>query len=479
MEENNKKIIVIQNGENKKTGNHLTLASYGKSVKKYKYWLLGISLGCAVLGFLGGKFILNPSRETMTTNIEINLALSKDKHSYLDGSAFLYTNIISENNINAVIASNEKFSKYDYETLMSKSAFSIQAKKTTTDGVETESTTNYVITTNPSAFSSESDARSFLRALINYEIDHAASAINSFTIENVLPSSSTDLNTYSFDSWITSLSQQYTYLDTTYKEMISLFTSSFSVDGSSLSSHYRDFTSYYTNNNFSYLVGELTTNKYVNIGTGTDEEIEAKKDEFYNLRYTYETQFDQIISQINTANEQVTKLTSIKTPTEEISQQILTLSNQVIELTSKKESMIAELKNIGFDVNDSGDSVTVSEPTTLSEDSYLYKLNNVTTEWKNGCISFRQKLTKFNTQCDTDTDNLSALYRKCYSLSNKNTIVVLEPNMGTISGHISNYLIAGVALVVAFALSSFIFAEVYVNSSTVLSDAPNKEEEAK
>ena len=35
--------------------------------------------------------------------------------------------------------------------------------------------------------------------------------------------------------------------------------------------------------------------------------------------------------------------------------------------------------------------------------------------------------------------------------------------MGTISGHISNMLIAGALLVVGFLLSSFIFAEIDIN----------------
>ncbi len=463
MEENKNKIIVIQNGNQERNGNHLTFASYGKSIAKYKYWLLGITLGFTIAGFLGSKYILNPRREVMTTNITLSLALNEKKTAYLDGSSFSYTDLISKENINKVISENESFKDYDYETLKMSSAFSLQPKTGTVDNVETASDTNYVLTTNPSAFHSESDARKFISALIDCEEERASNAINSYNIESVLPSSLTDFENYDFNTWISALNQQYAKIEKLFSDMSNLFTGTFSVDGQTLNAYHSDFASYYTNQSFSGVMGELINNKYVNIGNGTDKEVQDKIEEYKNLSSTYQYQLNQILTTISVDQSQVDSLTSIKNPTDDISDLIVKYSGEIVTLSNQRDNIITEMNNIGYTVTITGNYATIMEDT--STDTYLYKLNHADEEWKKNCVSFKDKLKKFNSQMQNDNTSVSHLYRKTYLLSNKNVITVMESNMGTISGHVSNFLVASAALLISFLLASFIFGEIYINST--------------
>ncbi len=475
MEENKNKIIVIQNGNQERSGNHLTFASYGKSIAKYKFWLLGITLGFTVAGFLGAKLILNPRREVMTTNITLNLALNEKKTAYLDGSSFSYTDLISKENINKVISGNESFKDYDYETLMMNSAFSLQPKTVTANNVETLSDSSYILTTNPTAFHSESDARKFISALVDCEEERATNAINSYNIESVLPDASTNFETYDFSTWISTLNQQYAKIEKLFSDMSNLFSGTFSVDGQTLNAYHSSFSSYYINQSFSGVTGELINNKYVNIGSGTDEEVQSKIEEYKNLSTSYQYQLNQILTTIAADQSQVTSLTNIKNPTEDISNLIVKYSNEIVTLSNQRDNIITEMNNIGYQVTITDNYASIMEDT--STDTYLYKLNHADAEWKKNCVSFKEKLKKYNTQMKEDNTSVSALYRKTYLLSNKNVIAVAESNMGTVSGHISNFLVAGVALVVSFLVSSFIFGEIYINSAKKNPVSEEKKEE--
>ncbi len=475
MEENKNKIIVIQNGSQNRNGNHLTFASYGKGIAKYKYWLLGITVCCTIAGFLESKFILNPRREVMTTNISLSLALNEKKTAYLDGSSFSYTDLISKDNINKVISENETFQNYDYETLKMNSAFSLQPKMVTVNNVETVSDTNYVLTTNPSAFHSEADARKFIAALIDCEEERAANAINSYNIESVLPADSTNFESYDFNTWITALNQQYSKIENLFSKMSELFTGTFSVDGQTLNTYHSIFSSYYTNQAFSGVMGELINNKYVNIGKGTDEEVQSKIDEYKNLSSSYQYQLNQILTTISVDQSQVDSLTAIKNPTDDISDLIVKYSAEIVVLSNQRDNIITEMNNIGYTVTITGNYATIMED--ASTDTYLYKLNHADEEWKKNCVSFKEKLANLNAQMKKDNASVSALYRKTYLMSNKNVITVAESNMGTISGHISNFMVAGIALVISFLLASFIFGEIYINSTKKDPTIEEKKEE--
>jgi hypothetical protein len=238
--------------------------------------------------------------------------------------------------------------------------------------------------------------------------------------------------------------------------------------------YYRDFTANYTESQFASLSGRLLNDKLVNISSET--EAEAKVNEYANLKASYEKDFKEILPELNTNRSLLASLTAISQPTENISEQINELTTSIESLQKKKQKMILELENIGYSVTETDTAITVKELTSADEgyeDTYLYKLRNHTPEWIASCVTFKTDLCVLYASLDTDTDSASRIYRTAYQTGNYNTIIVSEANMGTLTGHISNMLVAGVGIVGGYVVSSFIFAEIYINK-----DAKKKEETA-
>ena len=484
-EKKNERVVVIQNSTHK-NGSHMTMAGYGRGVKNFKWWILGISLACGILGYLGAAFVINPNRESMTTNIEYSLALNSDENgkpvTYLDGTSYKYSDIISEDNIRGVLAQSDENGnaiwRYNYEDLMNKNAFTIAPKQYSVTNEETttmvDSDTQFIITTTPAAFGGDDNARNFLRALVKYEIERAKSAIGSYSFDYYLPSNQTTFQTLEFSTMVEQLGNQFKYLSSAYGKMMSKFSGSFVVDGKKISDYYRDFTANYTESQFASLSGRLLNDKLVNISS--EAEAEAKVNEYANLKASYEKDFKEILPELNTNRSLLASLTAISQPTENISEQINELTTSIESLQKKKQKMILELENIGYSVTETDTAITVKELTSADEgyeDTYLYKLRNHTPEWITSCVTFKTDLCVLYASLDTDTDSASRIYRTAYQTGNYNTIIVSEANMGTLTGHISNMLVAGVGIVGGYVVSSFIFAEIYINK-----DAKKKEETA-
>ncbi len=485
-EKKNERVVVIQNS-NHKTGPHMTMSGYGHGIKNFKWWILGISLGCGVLGYLGSAFVLNPNRESITTNIEYSLALNSDENgkpvTYLDGTAYKYSDIISEDNIRGVLAQTDDNGNaiwhYDYGSLMNKNAFTISPKQYTITSGEDKTTTTvdsdtqFIITTTPAAFGGADNARNFLRALVKYEINRAKEAIGSYSFDYYLPSTQSTFQSLEFSTMVEQLTNQYEYLSSAYGKMMVKFSGSFVVDGKKISDYYRDFMACYTDSQFASLSGRLLSDKLVNISS--EEEAEDKVSEYENLKSSYEKDFKEILSQLNTNRSLLASLTSIAQPTDNIATQIDNLTSSIETLQKRKQKMIFELENIGYAVTETDTSITVTELTSSDpgyEDTYLYKLTHHTPEWINSCIVFKTDLATLYSSLDYDTDSASKIYRTAYQTGNYNTIIVSEANMGTLTGHISNMIVAGVGVVGGFVVSSFVYAEIYINTEKKKEEKP-------
>lgn len=449
------KIVILDNQTTK--NEHLTLKAYGQGIKHFKYWVVGITIGCGILGFLGSQFIINPAREVMTTNIEIDLALNENKNSYLDGKSFFYSNIISRENINGVISSNEKFKNYDASKILKDSLLSIAPK--VVDGVESK--TAYTITCKPKAFKSTDECKAFLKALLDYEVKKAQDATSSFSYKNMLPSNSSTLFSMEFNDIVSTYQSQYDYLVSAYQNMAKTFNSYFIVKGDSISNHYYEFINKYETLNWNELKGDFYTSKYVNVSSL--QECPAKINVYKNLKATYEVEFKTIQADIDRDNSLLTSLCSIRQPDTSVSERILSLTDEISSLETKKQKMITNLADIGYDVSETTTGFVISENYETNENTYIYKLNHADQEYVDNCIKFKNSLSNIYNALNESTNLATELYQECYKTSDNNNIYVLDADMGTISGHISNMLIAGALLVVGFLLSSFIFAEIDIN----------------
>lgn len=488
----------MQNSDdnNKKKGPHLSWSTYGKGIHHFKWWILGGTLLSSIAGFLFSKFVYNPKKETITTTLTQSLALDDSKSAYPDGSVYKHTDIISKDNIEAVLEANPEF-KYTYESLMEKNAFTVTPITTTVtvDEVSTEvaSKDAYTMTTKPGVFRNEKEARKFIRLLVNYEISKAEKAVSSFSYATCLPSKE-NFSLLTFDKMVDSLNNQFSYLEADYSDLISTFGTNLIVDGSSLANHHVDLTYKYTSYQFKILSGQLATNKYVNITDKTD--AQQKIFEYEDLKASYEKRFAVIASTLNTDISLFEKIIGISSGKDSIdasySKQILELSEEIKSLQTEQASMISELTQIGYQcTKDDDNNVTITK--SSDGNSYLQKLNDYInapeeeTEWSKGCATFRNSLTAFYTNLVADTEKASEIFRSIYSTKGRNTIDVKESNMGTLTGHISNLLSAAVCLILGFLLFSLAFALVEMNldynrktvkaSSTISCDDTKKPKE--
>ncbi len=467
------RVIIVQKDEHEnKKGPHLSWSIYGKGINHFKWWLLGGSLVFGILGFVGAKFIYNPAKETLTTTITPALALNEDGTAYLDGSVYRATDLISKDNIEAVLAQNSSY-KYTYDKLMEKNTFTISPTEKTelVDGVSTTVKTysTYILTTKPGVFKTTNEARNFIKSLINYEIERSKTAISSFSFSTCLPDS-ISFNSLSFDRMVEKLNSQYENLVDDYTSMVTKIGSNTIINNKTLSSYYSDYVDNYSNNQFNIISGQLVTNKFVNISN--KEEAKQKIYEYEDLKASYEKRFISLASTLNTDTALLDKLIQINSGkdgiSEQIAVQITELTDQIKELQLEQSNMISELTQIGYNCTiDNNNNVTITKSTDTN--NYLYKLNEYIssssdeTDWSKGCIAYKKTLLNFYTYLTNDTKTASSLYRTIYSSSQRNTIEVKESNNGTLSGHISNMLVAVIFLILGYVILSLSFAITEMN----------------
>ena len=475
MSDNKNRIIVIQKDEENKTkGPHLSWAIYGKGINHFKWWIIGGTAVFAILGFLGSKFFYNSKNDVITTTITPSLALNDSKETYLDGTVYKQNDIISRQNIEAILEDNPSF-KYTYDSLMENNVFSISPTEISeiVNGVTTTKMTyeTYILSTKPGAFKSEKETREFIKLLVNYEIERSKTAATSFSFATALPSKDS-FQVLSFDKMVESLNAQFEYLSKDYAKMVKNYGASYIVDGSTLSSCASEFTYQYSGYQFRTLSGQLSSNKYVNISS----KDEARKTilEYKDLKSTYETRFATIASTLNSDLSLFNNLVSLNSGkdsiSESLSNQIESLSSEIKALQEEQAQMITELTQIGYVcTKDSNNNVTITNST--DDNNYLYKLNEYIndpdeeTDWSRSCVAFKNILTTFYDNLAKDTDRASSLYRMIAVNSNRNTIDVKESNMGTLSGHIPNPVSAIACAILGFGILSLSFAIAEMNLS--------------
>ena len=215
--------------------------------------------------------------------------------------------------------------------------------------------------------------------------------------------------------------------------------------------------------------GSLNTNFYVNFTDGQEEE---KRNGLKTRGKDYKEQLSQIESSIKSKQEALSPLVQIQQPDFGISQQIVSLSNEISNLNSKKDSLVQSLKSFGYTVTVSTESVLVSEDLDSSTGYYpalkFYKENKDSSDTakKEKALTWKKESENYLTSLKDRYKERSKQYKSAnkatqvlYKNSN-NKIYVKEANYGTVSGHISPYLVAGVGLVLGFFISSLLLAEI-------------------
>jgi hypothetical protein len=473
-ENNNSRVVIIKSEENEKKGPHLTWAGYGHQIAVYKYWILGISLVCAIAGFAGIHYGYNPKKGVITTHLTLNLALTNEGKSYADGTAYNYNDIISQTNIQKTIDNNSAFSSLKADTLVTKKAFSIAPVTTTENNVTTVSDTDFVVTTSPAAFKNEDTCRTFLKALFASEVTRASDAIDNSYLANVLPASSETVSQMEFSDTVTDISQQYHVLDDTYTALLKQFGTSLKVGNVLIADTYKTFQAHYPSNAIETFVGEQNANNYVNFADGEEDKKLAN---YNNLAVSYQNQIKALDKEIKAYSDTLATLATIKTPGESTTEETTKLSQDLVKDKDLRSKLSLALEKLGYVVTlDDVNSVTTVTEDASDTTSYRYHLKEykaykagdtsaaalASKTWFDNAQTFLATCQSFYTSLTGDYTTANTTYRGAIK-ANANALYVSESDMGTLSGHISAFVGAAAGLVLGFVVSSLIFAGIGIN----------------
>lgn len=479
MEENeNKRIFVIKTEDDKNQDKpKMTWAGYVHQLNVYKFWILGFSLVATIAGYLGMQYIYNANKETLTTNITLGLALANDGTTYMDGSSFNYQNFVSTDTIAAVCnledEDGNKMFSLNVSDLIDDYAITITPQQVTVDGTTTDSKTNYVLTTSVKSFGNEATARTFIRCLINYQIDVANQAVSGYYLSSTLPSSEETFTSFTFEDMVNRLSAENKTIQEAYETLVETFGSTIAVDSSTRLS---EVQSGYLNNSYTSIInsfsGSLSLNKYINI-TNSADSIEDAISYYENLAEYNKTQIRSLTTKIQSYVQIIENLSGSNSNSSTAVEAIQEIYSSLVSSRSEREDLITELETIGYATTKDDASGTVSFSRIDTNDNYLGHLEDyekllngeitseseegkAATTWYEGCRSFLTSLTTCYKALLTDYSTANSVSQTLYKKSN--TITVKETNMGTLSGHISNFLGAAIGLVLGFAISSLFFA---------------------
>ena len=95
--------------------------NFFKGVKHFKWWVVGATVLGTICGFVGFKYILNPSTKQLTATYTYNLAGKEETDGsvrLVDGTLFNYNDIVSYNNLKDTRLSNLKlYEKVDIDKI--------------------------------------------------------------------------------------------------------------------------------------------------------------------------------------------------------------------------------------------------------------------------------------------------------------------------------------------------------------------------
>ena len=211
-----------------------------------------ITLFTTIILIMFVAFIYNPSKKVYESKFELNFSGS-DTNSYPTGRTFNYKNITSEEKIQKVIDSNEKYSFLDAKSIIENNNITI-SRESTDDGYV------YTLTISGLRKGNTNLYRSFVRDLIDLTYDEIEDDINKINFI-------ADVEIYNsyktYDQSLVFLQNQYEKLKERYNNLLSNYNGSYVVNGKNLSGYIAEIDVFFSTTNFSTLLSIANKNNYV------------------------------------------------------------------------------------------------------------------------------------------------------------------------------------------------------------------------
>ena len=496
--ENNQVIIFKNDDDDGKR--HFTWSDYCHFTYVFKYWILGVSLVLAIIGYLVLSLWWNPKNSISTAHVQVDMPLSIQKDAdghttsieYLDGSRYTMYEIVSPENIRDVIDNTKDengnliFGSVNYEGLIESNGLSIALETETVDeGANSDQAAldrgslQYVITCKGEYVGDSNLVGSFVNALIQNVIDKAVSLIPNQYLDSLIPDYYQSLD---LDVLLTRISNQYNTIDSLYQNLLNQFqeTDQVAISTSASSTttqttnlrnaYYKIFQEQYLASSgdstiFQYLESLLSLNHYIRYTVGEEEIaiqncmddgdilIDRLEDTTRTIRLLTESlaRYDAIIATGSVSNA--------------VQEQYNNISQRLESSRSTEESILKDLSDLGYQFTRDPDSeydyiVTLPDYTEIDESDYgtIQHLQNPSDDaWKASCSAFIQQVDALVPQINFSLTQANQVYRSLYT-SEETGVTYRDVSKVVTEGGLSAFLGAAAGLVLGFALSSIILS---------------------
>lgn len=251
-------------------------------------------------------FVYNPRKAVYTATMEFSFSGSENE-KYPSGKAFIYKDIVSIENLEKVIASDERYSIFNAEDLFKKNKISISLVNSE-DGTENMYSENiYSIVVKKVGCKDESLIADFIADLMNQAYLDVVSDITSIDYVSSVDKYQ-DYQVY--ETAISFLQKQKAFLEESYTSLISSYSPSYMVNGKSLQQYKDEIDIYFSTVSLDLMLVEAETNHYI---LDTDAYLPYVKNEILRLQKTINENEMVIISlrsELNTLIQMYGNITS-------------------------------------------------------------------------------------------------------------------------------------------------------------------------
>ena len=451
--------------------------NYLAGIKKFKWWVLGFTVGCAVVGFIGFKFILNPMRSVFTGTYKYELAGKMEENgSYrlIDGTTFDYQDVVSKEVLEEVKASREEYKSIDVEKIHKNNAITVErileSSKNSKTQEETTVDISYKITAKTNVFPKGDVGKQFVDDLVNYPKQMSTKAIENCGITSYIDDSTKN---ESFEKQLYALRNQYNAIVASYKELSADFSGMTSTGqpGESVSSAYSSFLSKYSDGAIDavkVLEGRMYADFYVNYEVGhEDEKIleirEICRSYIDNIK-TYEAEYK--LQQQLLEDYLAARPFSTTTQNEEVLGEIAELKEKVLELNEACTRIRKQLNSYGYFEASEGvwedRSVPWGDPPQPAVPCVLKNLADKDPTWVSKNNAFRTEIKSLLDSLKEDRESATKVYKNVYSL-HRNKVSMIESGYIATDKYIPDVIgLVGLA-VVGFVITTLVTTGVYIS----------------
>lgn len=382
----------------------ISLARIFKVAFGKKILLTIIAFCVLVIGTLAIQFGLSNPKKMYVSTFEYDIpGLTNGK--YIDGTKFDYRDLISVDSLNNIKESDSYYKSINIENMFNNNAISIfyddsidaQGNKSATYGM-------YTITVSKSYFKSESQARSFIKDIINTPYEKTEELYKTLKFTTNLESASAAMT---YETKISFLQAQKDLIINGYNSLIEAYgdlqlTSTSLVDAASttpknISDKLQEVNRYFSDNDLTLMASEVSINGYLKNESYSTSQLTNEKSKLL-------LECDQNNTTIDALNVQIEKLLAAGSTAQSL--EIASYNTTISSLISRNVEIVYQVKVINRKLGlDENNGLTSATTPTAYEATYS----------KEGQADFETRLAAFETALIDFTEVYKEVVTDVYS----------------------------------------------------------------